>query len=123
MQGDVTAKPKRNRWKWAFFVLLAVFEFTRELLVLNMNPRARPVSFANVSRFQGYASAEGSWARIDGEGYMVPTAVRIECVEQTGECLEVTTSMDKEFVHTPTIDRFEAHFTPDVWTGVQKGPR
>ena len=41
-------KAGRNWWKVGFFVLLVVFEFTREFLVLANDAQANPSSMANI---------------------------------------------------------------------------
>lgn len=105
---------RRNWWKIGFFVLLFIFEFTREIAVLVSNDQSRIAVSANVFSVGGYTTASGQWVRTDGGERLLPTSVLIECNEDRAECLEVTTHMLTGSIGTPVIDRFKAEFAPGV---------
>lgn len=110
------AKNARNWWKIAFFVLLFFFEVTREFAVIASNSEAQPNGFFNLFTHDGYTSAQGSWKRIDGGGKLMPSAVKIECDSAQSQCLEAYSTANDGYFYAPTIDRFDAQFTPDLIT-------
>lgn len=113
---DTQVSNRRNWWKVAFFVLLIVAELLREIIVLGNEPSAFPNTAAMVINANGFVTAEGTWARTDGGGRLVPSAVRIECWQQDGSCAEFTTTIIDDSVFAPTVDRFEATFSDDAVT-------
>lgn len=113
---------RRNWWKVAFFVLLILFEFTREIAVLNIAEKATPNAFKDVSAFGDYVTATGTWLRSDGGSPIVPGTVKIECRRNTGECIEVTTSANEKWFFAPVIDTFPATFTETTVSYVNDNP-
>lgn len=111
-------RKRRNWWKYAFFVMLFLFEGAREVVVLESDTKAKP----NVQELQwvfgpaGFRiiNAEGMWQRVDGGEKLAPSTVHIECNEERKECLEVTASMIGDSVFVPDLMRFHATFAPDV---------
>lgn len=114
---------RRNWWKIGFFVMLVLFEFTREWAVLASNNNSRIAVAANVANVGTYTTATGQWVRTDGGGRLVPTAVLIECDQDRAECMEVSTHLATGYVGTPTIDRFQAQFAPDIISYENDNPR
>jgi len=115
-------KRRRNWWKVAFFVVLLAFEVTREMLVLNEAEGAVPNASAHVFSYDGYVRVQGSWKRIDGGGKLVPGTVTIECRQETGRCIEASTSLNDKYVHAPDLSWFDATFTPQAVTYVNDMP-
>lgn len=114
---------RRNWWKIGFFVLLIAFEFTREWAVLASSDRAKIAVSANVFSAGGYTTATGQWMRTDGGERLVPASILIECDEDRGECMEVSTFMLTGSMGTPVIDRFPAQFSPDMVSYENDAPK
>jgi len=94
---NAVATPKqRNRWKIAFFVLLAFFalfiEMAREttLLVDAKAPTGPPLTVRGDADF---AQAYGSWVRSDGGSRLMPNTVQIQCDAATRICTEAQASI------------------------------
>ncbi len=123
-EDETEIKPKRvpNWWKIAFFLLLFVFEVTREIAVIASYSEAKPNAFFHLFTYGGYTAAEGSWKRLDGGGKLMPTAVKIECNRDHGQCLEAYSNANDGFFYPPNIDRFDARFTPDLITYENSAP-
>lgn len=101
----------RNWWKYAFFALLLVFEITRELLVVQMNSKAYPIRSVQITEIGGYIFAQGSWARTDGGGALVPSATAIECSRLRAECIETGLHINGNFIEGPDLAVRAAEFT------------
>lgn len=110
------AKPRWNWWKIGFFIALFAFELTREYAVLAEAQGAMPNAFANVYGTEGYAAAQGQWTRIDGGDRLVPATVTIQCRQERGECIEVSTMVYDDYVSAPDVDLFRASFSPQAVT-------
>lgn len=123
-ESGTETKPKRvrNWWKAAFFVMLLVFEVTREIAVIASYSEAKPNAYFHLFTYGGYTEAEGSWKRIDGGGKLMPTAVKIECNKSQGQCLEAYSNANGGFFYAPKIVRFDARFTPDLITYENSDP-
>lgn len=113
---------RRNWWKIGFFVMLVLFELTREIAVLESDPHDKVATSAYVGSIQGYTRATGRWARIDGGGSMVPGATSITCDQSEGKCVEATASLLNGYVSEPTVDTFDATFAPDAVTYENDNP-
>lgn len=128
MQGDVsldgdegqgataTLGHRRNWWKIGFFVMLFLFEIAREFGVLNGAGVAWPNVSFSLHGDGGYGSATGSWKRADGGSPIVPAAVTIQCWRSKKQCIEATTTMKDRYVFGPSVEYFDAVFTPDAIT-------
>lgn len=88
----VAVKPTaRNRWKAAFFVLLALSALAIELAREAANfagarlPSGPPMS---VMATPEYAIVQGSWVRTDGGSVLMPNSVLIQCDAGTMQCNE-----------------------------------
>ena len=115
MQG-VPRWRRLNWWKIGFFVVLAAFELAREVAVIGANSPPRLLTHASVFTWGGSTIAEGSWQRIDGGSALSPAAIRIECDQERGECIEVSVGTYADAIFAPDMDRHEAQFTPDAVT-------
>lgn len=115
---DETARPnwwrRRNWWKIGFFVMLFLFECAREWAVLASYPEPKVATMDYVGSVGDSVRATGRWVRIDNGGAMVPAAVVIECDRARGECDEMVATAMNGYVGEPTLDRFNATFTPDA---------
>jgi hypothetical protein len=97
-------------WKVAFFATLAVFEITRELLVVQTN---QPPTFAvmkSVSTTGDFTAAEGQWVRTDGGTKLVPSVTRIECNRAERTCREIGVNAITTSVGPPDTEVFPAAF-------------
>jgi hypothetical protein len=109
-----------NWWKIGFFVMLFVFEVTREMAVQAGDPYPG-VPFNDIQRSPdgSLVTAEGQWERIRvagdlGDG-LIPTAVRIQCWRDIEACLVATEdSAPGQAIMLPFIDRLPATFTPSA---------
>jgi hypothetical protein len=110
-----TAEPGRNWWKIAFFVLLVVFEFTREFAVLAADTKASPNSFATIFATDQWAKAQGRWRRIDNGDALVPGAVAIDCDRARATCIEASYAIFADTsVMGPDIAVYDATWAPDA---------
>jgi len=110
-------KAGRNWWKVGFFVLLVVFEFTREFLVLANDAQANPSSMANIFATRDWVDMDGRWRRIDNGEALVPGGVAVKCNRDQGTCIEATYSIyDKTSVMGPDISVYDATWGPDEVT-------
>lgn len=116
------AKARRNWWKPAFFVVLIAFEIARESAVVSAAAGPVPNTFARIYSSDGFVTAEGTWKRIDGGGELVPSTVSIECRQQTGQCLEATTSIYDDHVFPPDLSYSRATFAEDSVSYVNDFP-
>ena len=115
---------RRNWWKIGFFVMLFLFEGAREIAVLSNSHGLETATIATVTSVPGLTVAEGQWKRIDSGGDLAPDVVRIQCSAERNECLmadNLVTSFD-DYVTPPTINRYDATFTPDAVTFVDDNP-
>jgi hypothetical protein len=120
---EAPAKRKRNWWKVAFFVLLFVFECTREWAVIASTEPAEPNSSGMVMASTQWAQATGQWKRIDGGSKLMPAAVSIQCSpEPMPRCIEASAMIMDKSVMPPDIDVFDATFTPDAITYENDAP-
>lgn len=126
MTDTVVADPKpRRRWNWwkiAFFVLLVVFEITREVAVLASDQRAEPSAIKTIYSNDGYVTARGRWIRSDGGSPIMAGVVSIECRRETGQCLEASVTSNKQYYSPPELDWFDAKFTIDGVSYVNDNP-
>lgn len=74
---------------------------------------AVPNASAHVFSYNGFVKVTGSWKRIDEGGSLVPGTVTIECRQDSGQCLEASTMVSKEYVYAPELSWFDATFAPD----------
>lgn len=107
-----------NWWKIGFFVMLFVFEVTREIAVQAGDPYPG-VPFNDVSQLSdgSVVTAEGQWERVVGgsDDPLIPTAVRIQCWRDIEACLVATEdSVPGQAIMLPFIDRLPATFTPSA---------
>lgn len=113
-----TARPswwrRRNWWKIGFFVMLVVFEFTREIAVISSDPPAKVATNAYVGSTSGYTRATGRWTRVDGGSQLMPGATLIQCDEQKGQCVETTSTLFNGYVTPPEVTTFDAKFSPEA---------
>jgi hypothetical protein len=125
MSDEGRALGRRRSWNWwkiGFFVMLIVFELTREFAVLAATERAQPSALKTIFGHDGYVVARGRWLRSDGGSQIVPGTVTIECRRETGQCVEASVStIDKSFL-PPELDWFDATFTPDSVSYVNDNP-
>lgn len=122
-QRPQAVKRRFNWWKLAFFVLLIVFEITREIAVLEAAEGAQPNTRFTMSSFGNRVTAEGSWRRTDGKGKLAPTATTILCDKALNQCIEATTNIIDEHVFSPDVTHFDAQFGPDVITYTNSYPQ
>lgn len=128
MSEDQSNQPKSrfwkrlNWWKIGFFVMLAAFEFTRELLVLKSGGAPAPNARAVLMQLTNYTTVSGVWKRTDNGEELAPTLVTIECYEADGFCMEATNHWDKDYVFAPKLTRLNAEFRPDMITYVNDAP-
>lgn len=119
-----TAQPTRRfwkRWNWwkiGFFVMLLVFEFTREILVIENAVPPQPNVSVNLFHVRDYTTVSGVWKRTDGGEELVPALMTIQCRESDGYCTEVSTHFDKQYVFPAHLTRLEAEFQSDMITYV-----
>ncbi len=104
---------RRNWWKIGFFIMLVLFEFTREIAVIAGDPPPRVATSQYVGTTLGYTLAKGRWARIDGGGKLLPGATSIQCDEEKAQCVEATASMFDGYVSDPDVSTYDAKFTTD----------
>ena len=119
MENDATRTSwlrRRNWWKIAFFTLLIIFEFSRELAILSIADHAEPKISARGSVIDGgsVVVATGQWVRIDGGGPLMPGATRIECDQTRLECLEANANLFNGYLAGPYVDRYIATFTAEA---------
>ena len=107
---------RRNWWKIGFFVLLFVFEVSREIIVIQADASAKPSVSFHLFRFRDFTSAEGVWKRTDNGGKMSSAIIKVECNQSQGSCTMVDVQMNELWVSPPNISRFDAKFTPDSIT-------
>lgn len=122
---DQTEKPKarRNWWKIGFFVALLAFEVTREIAVIEGSAEAQPNAYFSMFNAGTFATAEGSWKRIDGGEKLMPTTVRIQCWRDQGSCIEAYSSVMNGYFYPPDIDYFDAKFDGDAITYDNQSPK
>jgi hypothetical protein len=115
---------RRNWWKIAFFILLVVFEFTREFAVLGADTALMPkiAVMASVFRHGQFSYVSGRWVRIDGGEAFYPTTVTIQCDEDKKECVQATISMINGYITSPDINIYRANFTANTISYQDDGP-
>lgn len=111
-----------NWWKIGFFVLLLVFEVTRELVVIQNAVPVQPNVKVNLFHAVDYTSVSGIWKRTDGGSELLPVLVTIQCRTADGFCTEATANYDKQYVFPPELTRLDAEFQPDIITYVNDTP-
>lgn len=115
--------PRGQRWwKIGFFVLLFVFELTREVAVMWANQTPQMSVNKLVKQYGQFVMAQGRWIRSDGGGRLIPLMAVISCDRETGKCEETTVTTNDNYVNTPDTSRYEATFTPDLVTYVNDDP-
>jgi hypothetical protein len=119
---DTPRSGRFNWWKIGFFVALFAFEVAREAAVLASAEEPSLVTKASVFTFGDWTVAEGRWRRIDGGEELVPTAVRIECYQDRGECTEVSVNVHDNSVWSPDMETFKAQFAADAITYENQSP-
>jgi hypothetical protein len=105
-----------NWWKIGFFVMLLVFEVTREMYVRAADPYPG-VPFNEVSQTSdgSVVTAEGQWEQVGvrGNDPLIPTAVTIQCWRDIGACMVATEDqVPGQAIMLPFVDRLPATFTP-----------
>lgn len=107
-------KPRRhfNWWKMGFFVMLILFELAREFAVVGSDEGAQPNGSKVIYATGDYVVAQGRWLRSDGGSPIVPSTVTIECERNRGQCVEVSVTAIGKHFFAPTLDWFDATFTP-----------
>jgi hypothetical protein len=117
IQSGVRVRQPRNWWKYAFFLMLILFEGAREFAVLTSDTKATPnvqaLMFSSGPPDHQRVNAQGTWQRVDGGGNLSSTTVAIECDQDKAECLEVTATMIDKYVFVPDVMRFDAKFGSD----------
>jgi hypothetical protein len=109
-----------NKWMIAFFVMAIVFEFTREILVIELDSMPTPNTngIVSISGSGDYVSANGEWTRINAGEPMDRLPTAIECRKRLGVCIESNVNLFPETVMAPNISIHEANFAEDAitWT-------
>lgn len=108
-------KPKKH-WNWwmiAFFILLIVFEFMRELVVLTANVPPRINATPILYNGGDFVAAEGALVRTDKGSPLIPTSVAISCYKVEQICIEANVHVMDNSVSAPDITRYRAHFAND----------
>lgn len=113
---------RRNWWKIAFFVLLIIFEITRELVVIQSKIPVEPNVKMNLFQANNYTSVSGVWTRTDGGSELTSSLVTIDCRNSDGFCTEVTVNYDDQYAYAPELTRLDAEFKPDMITYVNDTP-
>lgn len=109
-----------NKWMIAFFVMAIIFEFTRELLVVEANstPTPNTSGVVSIAGSGDYVSANGEWIRTDSGEPLERVPTTIECRKRLGACIESSVNVFPDAVMAPRISIHEANFTDDAitWT-------
>lgn len=111
-----------NWWKVAFFVMLLVFEVTREIVVIQNAVPVQPNVKVSLFGTTDFTSVSGIWKRTDGGSELLPVLVTIQCRSADKFCTESTVSYDKQYVFPPELTRLDAEFQPDMITYVNDTP-
>lgn len=109
---EMIASKHLNWWKVAFFMALLAFELARESAVLASAEEPTLSGTYQVSNSMGIVTARGRWKRTDGGDPLVPSLVNIDCREDTGRCVEASTTVWDNHVNMPDLDYYAAKFTP-----------
>lgn len=113
MDSEAKLKKPWNWWKIGFFVILFVFEVTREIAVISSHQTPVVNEGLSVINADGYVVARGKWRRTDYGSPLIPKAVSIECWQHTGQCVEAHSNTSDGYVYAPRLDWFDAKFTSD----------
>jgi hypothetical protein len=111
-----------NWWKVAFFVMLLVFEVTREIVVIQNAVPVQPNVKVSLFDATDFTSVSGIWKRTDGGSELLPVLVTIQCRSADKFCTESTVNYDKQYVFPPELTRLDAEFQPDMITYVNDTP-
>ncbi|MBB5709447.1 hypothetical protein [Sphingomonas xinjiangensis] len=103
---------RRNWWKVAFFIAVILLEFTREFAVLNNAEGAQPSAMKTIFKLRDTVIASGRWLRSDGGDQLTPGLVKIECRQETRQCVEASVSANDKYFHAPDLNWFDAEFSP-----------
>lgn len=115
VEADAVTPRGQRWWKIGFFVLLFVFEFTREVAVMNAYQTPQLAVLKLVKHYGQFVMAEGRWIRSDrGGDRLIPLMAVIRCDRETSKCEETTVNTHDNYVNTPDTSRYEATFTPDM---------
>lgn len=120
MEQVATPTPTKRRfnwWKLGFFVMLVVFEVTREWAVVAQNEPIGVGATPFIGRLQNVVTAEGRWRRIDdGSSPLGINGVTIECWQNEGKCHEASVMAWDRSVSSPEMSTYDAKFTDDAVT-------
>jgi hypothetical protein len=117
---DLQVRPswwrRRKWWKIGFFIMVVLFEISREMAVINADTETDPKIAVAPTVWQNgpVIRAEGRWMRLDEGSRMIPSATVIDCDANREECVEATADMSGGYLGAPTLDRFVATFSPDA---------
>ena len=108
---------KRNGkvWMVAFFLMLLLFECTREWAVIQSDDPI-PNAYGEVVSDSEGVDATGEWVRVDGGLPIARRATQIICREEQGICIEATSNsyVVRSDIYAPDIDIFKADFSIDA---------
>jgi hypothetical protein len=113
---------RRNWWKVGFFLMLAVFEFTRECLVIAMAETPVLTGGTYVTRMDNYVAAEGGWRRVDGRGGLLRSSVFIRCRLDEHRCTEAGYTVKGRRIGPPEFGEFPAQLMDDTVTYINNYP-
>ncbi len=111
---EIRDKARRNWWKIAFYVMLLLFEITREWAVAATYEPPKIGVLAYVGGVGSYVNATGRLRRIDVGAPLSAGAVRISCDKQEGRCQEIMYGISHGYVGAPDSTSYTAKFSDDA---------